>query len=71
VRSLGNGAAAKLVANSTLFALLTLALGEGLCLQRDDVFEVLSNARRDELVMDAEWTQSQGSHGTSRSRVRP
>jgi 3-hydroxyisobutyrate dehydrogenase-like beta-hydroxyacid dehydrogenase len=43
----GSGAAAKLVANSTLFAVLcglgeALALGQGLGLQRDTVFEILA-----------------------------
>jgi 3-hydroxyisobutyrate dehydrogenase/2-hydroxy-3-oxopropionate reductase len=47
VGALGSGAAAKLVANSTLFALLcalgeAIALGEGLGLTRDKVFEVLA-----------------------------
>jgi 3-hydroxyisobutyrate dehydrogenase-like beta-hydroxyacid dehydrogenase len=47
VGPLGSGAAAKLVANSTLFAVLgalgeAIALGEGLGLSRDAVFDVLA-----------------------------
>ncbi len=47
VGGLGSGAAAKLVANSTLFAVLTavgeaVALGDGLGLARDKVFQILS-----------------------------